>query len=105
MTASRTHTQIELPIVHRIITNGLKAGYAVSVFDGEEWALKRSTKRRDIYAALASTDSDQIRFCNASDGRLIGTILFIWGNGQDVVSDYTDKPEIEALVGPIGDGN
>jgi hypothetical protein len=36
MTTSRTHTQIELPIVHRIITNGLKAGYAVSVFDGEE---------------------------------------------------------------------
>jgi hypothetical protein len=50
--------------------------------------LKRSTKRRKIYAALASTDTDQVRF---RDGRLIGTILFVWGNGEDVVSDYTER--------------
>jgi hypothetical protein len=93
----------ELAIAHRIISNGLKAGYSVSVFDGEEWCLKRSTKRDEIYAALASTDTDQIRFRNAA-GESVGTVLLVWGNDEDVVGDCTDNEAISALIGPNSDG-
>lgn len=103
MTTLTEHETIELPIARRIIKNGLKAGYTISVYDGEVWTVKKSTNAREIHAALASTDSDTVRFRTA-DGVPVGSVLFIWGNGEEVVSDCTDKPEIDALIGQNSDG-
>jgi hypothetical protein len=91
------HEKIEQPICKRLVTKALEAGFTVSVYDGEEWALKRSTNKAEIVAAMFSTDCDTLRF-RAADGTVIGSVALIYGNGAEVISDYSDKPVIEQLV-------
>lgn len=87
----------EAKVVRPIIQRGLDAGYSVSVFDGEEWTVKRSTDRDRIMAALGTTDDDTVRFRNGDD--IVGSILLVYGNAPDeVVSDCTDNAAILALV-------
>lgn len=40
------------PINQMLIRRGLEAGYAVSVFEGEDWSLKRSRDGPEILAAI-----------------------------------------------------
>lgn len=94
---------IETQIAHRIISKALKAGYTVSVNDGEEWALKRSSDRSAICAAIQSTDHDYLRFRNAA-GENLGWVMLVWGNGDCVVSDHIDNDAMRALVGDEFDG-
>jgi hypothetical protein len=75
----------------------LAAGYTVCVYDGEEWALQRSSNRPDIIAAMYSTDSDTLRF-RLPEGRPVGSVVLIYGNGEDLVCDHTDNAETTALV-------
>ena len=42
----------------RLVRAAIAAGYTVSVYDGEEYPVKRSRKERQILAALASTEED-----------------------------------------------
>lgn len=96
--STTTPIDLEKRAAGRIIRRALAQGYLVSVNDGEEWTVKRSTKLREIMASLCSTDSDLVLLRKA-DGARIGSILFIWGNSpEEVAADYTDKPEIVALV-------
>ncbi|MEY9235383.1 hypothetical protein ABIF78_007706 [Bradyrhizobium japonicum] len=82
----------------RIIDRALAKGYLISVNDGEEWTVKKSSKRREIMDALQSTDSDTLMVRQA-DGAKVGVIYLVWGNSPDeIVCDHTDKPEICELV-------
>jgi hypothetical protein len=89
---------IEKQIAERIVDRALAAGYTVCVFDGEEWPLQRSSNRPDIIAAMYSSDSDTLRFCLPESGWRVGSIMLVYGNGPDVVSDHTDLPAINELV-------
>jgi hypothetical protein len=86
----------ERTITRRIVKAALAKGYTVSVYDGEEFALRRSSSERAIMKAIYSTDEDTLVMHGGE--RRIGQIYLVWGNGEDVVTDYTDCPEIEALV-------
>ena len=69
----------------------LDRGYSVSVFDGEEWPLKRSTNRAAILAAMGSTEGDTLRIYDENGDR-IGTFWLVYGNGPgELVSDHTDS--------------
>jgi hypothetical protein len=75
----------------------LDRGFAVSVNDGEEWVVKRSTDKATILAALFSTDEDQIVIRDASGARA-GWFHLIYGNdGYDVVADYTANEVCENI--------
>ncbi len=64
-------------------------GFSVSVFDGEEWTVKRSTDRERILMALFSTDQDLLKIHDAA-GQSAGWFELVYGNdGHDVVSDFT----------------
>ena len=89
---------IEKQICERLVDKALAAGYTISVYDGEEWPLKRSSNRPDILAAMYSTDSDVLRCCLPESGKAVGSIMLVYGNGGDVVSDYTDNEAMGALV-------
>jgi hypothetical protein len=95
--SQHTHQNIELPIARRLVRDALAKGYSVSVYDGEEWALKRSSKFTEIMGALASTDCDTLRFRNAA-GEIVGSVWLIWGNLDDLISDHTDNAAINDLV-------
>lgn len=89
-------TSQERMIATRLVTDILAAGHVVSVFDGEAFAIKRSADKAAILATLASTDCDNLWVRNA-EGELVGTILLIWGNGTDLISDCSDNPATLAL--------
>lgn len=45
--------------------------YTISVFDGEEWAVKRSTNAKEIDEAVRSVEEADLTIRN-SDGKMVG---------------------------------
>jgi hypothetical protein len=88
--------EIECAIARALIACGLKRGWSIDVFDGEEFTLRKSRDGEAIFKALATTDQDVLRFHDGD--RRIGNVLLIWGNGCDLVSDCSDYPEIVELI-------
>jgi len=91
---------IERLIAGRLVEAALAAGYWISVYDGEETTVSRSTDPAVIFPALCSTDHDVLNFGRGS-ARRAGWIALIWGNGRDLISDYTDNEASNALVDPV----
>jgi hypothetical protein len=90
--------RIEGKIVGTVVREGLKRGWTVSVYDSEEWTLKRSTDRLAIMDALFTTDMDTIRFRDAEDNNM-GFVFFVYGNsGYDVINDYAAGGPVEEMM-------
>jgi hypothetical protein len=90
----------ERKIVSSVIDSALARNYTISVYDGEEYSLKRSTDKSEILKALASTESDVLHF-RTEHGARIGWVWLIYGNGEDIISDWSDNKETDELVKPI----
>lgn len=93
-------TSGERGVATRLVRAAIHAGYTVSVYDGEEYTVKRSRRERQILDALASTEEDWLVIRN-SGGERLGFLRLIWGNdetGEELIADHTDRPEIEALA-------
>lgn len=97
----------ERAIVDRLIRGGLERGYLVSVSDGEEWALSKSSDYAAITAEVAATDTTILRFTDPAQADRIngrGSFLLIHGNDLDVVADYSDnKMTVELLSYATGE--
>lgn len=78
---------LEQRIVKHTVKALLTAGYALSVFDGENDSVV-TTENTILIDALMETDED---FLNVyKDGKRIGWVRFVYGNdGYDVICDYT----------------
>lgn len=80
-----------------LVHEALKGGNMISVYDGEEWCVKKSTDKQAIHLGLFTTDSDNIVVRN-KDGDRLGAFWLIYGNdGYDVISDYSVNPWTEDL--------
>jgi hypothetical protein len=93
-------TSGERGVATRLVRAAIKAGFTVSVNDGEEWTVKRSDSEAVILPALATTGYDTLRF-RSSAGDYIGSAFLVWGNeesGECLISDHTDNDIIGALV-------
>lgn len=99
----------ERQIIGAIITEALARGYAVSIHDGEEWALIRSTHRPTIEAEIGATDCTTLRFAKpgldetGKARKSAGSVFLVHGNGSEVIADYTDNAELEAILKPASD--
>lgn len=96
----KTRIKIEKAIVKAIVTNAIELGYTVSVYDGEEWCLRRSDDVKTIIAATFSTDLDCLCFREKTDeAKRVGTVQLVYGNdGFDVISDYTSNDTMETIL-------
>lgn len=92
----RNASHMEQKIAKALVDTALAKGYRISVNDGEEPVLVRSTDRYAIMQAMASTDMDILLFTNGQDR--IGSIVLIWGNEGDLISDASDTQLIEDLI-------
>jgi hypothetical protein len=107
---------VELNDYHRFTTAGerrtianllrvaFRKGYAISVYDGEEWTVKSSSNSDEITEALATTGEDTLKIYDKS-GFPLGKIYLIWGNaadGSELVADHNDEPAINELVSQAG---
>lgn len=92
---------IEKAIASKLIEIALEKGYTISVFDGEEYPLKRSTDAAAIMNALASTESDVIvlrKPDQLAKDQPIGRILLIWGNDHELISNHSDNALTNEVV-------
>jgi len=87
---------IERMVAEKLVTDALKTEYAITIRDGEEFTLRRSKEKNAILEAMCTTDEDYLYF--SLDGQNIGWVRLIWGNEEDVISDYTTDPRIERLL-------
>jgi hypothetical protein len=84
----RFASPVEQRIATGLVDHLLSLGYSLRVHDGEAFTSRRpSTDRVEVLAALASTGSDRVHLCTA-DGS-VGWVWLIWGNEEDLVSDYS----------------
>lgn len=89
--------KIESRIVRKVVEDALAQGFSLSVFDGEDWSVNKSTDKKEILENLQVCDEEKL-YLN-KDGRQVGGILFVYGNdGYDVISDYHTSLE-EVLTG------
>tara|TARA_R110000868_G_scaffold47912_1_gene156421 strand:+ start:420 stop:812 length:393 start_codon:yes stop_codon:yes gene_type:complete len=102
---SQYATAGEARVVRKLVKAAIAAGYSVSVNDGEEWTVKRSTSTKVIFDALATTGEDTIRISAADPSKTTGwhgagSFCLIYGNdpsGEEILADYTDNEVCEAL--------
>ena len=89
----------------KLVNAILKAGHTVSLFDCEEWTVKKSTDRVECYKALWTTDDDQI-IARDADGKKLGWFWLVYGNAEDgceLIADHTANEycdEIYKIVYP-----
>lgn len=94
----RAENIIERLVARQCIADLLAAGFVVSVNDGEETTLAKSTDTAAIVAAMFTTDEDwfylrDTRYPDAPEGHH-AWVRFIYGNsGWDVINDYTTNLE------------
>jgi hypothetical protein len=102
----RRRSEIERLIATKTIRALLAEGWVVSVFDGEETTVRHSSNDTEILDALGTTGEDMlIAHGGTFDGTVFtrksyrGWIHLVWGNGQDVVTDYTET--LEPVMAPV----
>lgn len=87
-------------VVQQIVNRALDKGYLLSVYDGEEYAIKDSTDAEEVMGQLGHCDAEWLGVWTPTGERRIGTIMLVYGNDADeVVADWTDNTEILEIVG------
>jgi hypothetical protein len=79
-------TDQEKKIVRKAARAILLAGYDIGVFDGEELTVPRTSNIETVMKALGTTEMDTLRVLEPAGDR-VASVLLIWGNGEDVISD------------------
>ena len=92
-------TDIEQKIVGKLLDDILAGGFAISVYDGEEYQVMRSRNLDEIKPEIGATDLTYV-YVSDQSGRRLGGIMLINGNDHDIISDYSDNVMINALVAP-----
>ena len=67
---------------HALIDFALVDGNTISINDSEEWVVKRSTDKRVILEAMASSGEDWLAVRDR-DGVLLGQFYLIYQNGSE----------------------
>lgn len=99
----------EQSTLRQIIRNAKANGYVISVYDGEEWPVKRSDDEKAIFEAATAVDTCTLKlrtrhtFINKAGqaGDTIGKLHLIFGNAEDgseLIADHTANAETEAFV-------
>ena len=82
-----------------LINKALAKDLTISVFDGEEWQVKRSTGYQAIKEAIESVDESQLRLRDQA-GEIVGWALIVLDCEPDAtVADFTYNPLMSELCG------
>jgi len=91
---------IETKLARAVVTGALGAGYWITVHDEEgPTATQECTDQDQIFEELAETDFNEIQLGGMSGHKFI---TFIWGLGDEVVSDHSVGLEDELAIWTAG---
>lgn len=79
--------EIERQIIVLLVEDLLTAGFTISVDNGEEAMFGPFNEAQWVFCAMSVTDRDDL-LCR-HNGEHVGSVRLVYGNGPDVVSDYT----------------
>ena len=97
----RVRRQIELAVVRHMLGQLLAAGHPITVNDGEDFPVKRSTDIEAIIQAAFAVDECWLSV-HKGKKELLGVIYLVFGNdGWDVIADY--HVSLEELLKPTND--
>jgi hypothetical protein len=90
----------ETSVVRSIVSSAIAQGYMISLFDGEEWAIKQATTVQEIMQGIMTTDCDKLRFRKRDDvGTPVGTVFLVYGNlASEVINDWSDNEATAAIL-------
>lgn len=79
-----------------LVKHALDKGYTVSVWDGEEWQVKRSTSIKAISEAVKSVDEAQLRFRDGEKPVGWALVSAFGLEPDETVMDHTTEDWLEA---------
>jgi hypothetical protein len=88
----------------RLVEIILSKGYLISVYDGEEYAVRLSDKLTDIMDSLDSTGIDVMYLSKATDApkpEKAGWVQLVWGNeedGSEIISDHSANQALNEIM-------
>jgi hypothetical protein len=89
-TAVQKRQAIERQIMNAAVDQLLSVGFSLGVFDGEELTIDHSRIKKEINAALMTTDEDYLFVYEDGAKDHFGWVRFVYGNdGWDVICDYS----------------
>lgn len=89
----------EKSVLRGIISRALAKGFTVSLFDGEEWVVRKSRNAQEVIGSMFTVDEETLRFCDA-DGVKVGDAFIVHGNSpEEVVCDHTDSDVMTEIIG------
>jgi len=97
---------IERLIIERILKAAIDASMKVTVSDGEDETLVDSSDLKEIGYHVGSSDETIIKLTDDAlpgASKRVGWMLFIHGNGIDVLSDYSANARTESLADLVAD--
>lgn len=96
MDSHKMYQRIERAIAGKLVRAALAEGRSISVHEGGAYAVRNADNYREVMAALCSTEFDTLRFDMNKGGR--GWAVFIWGNGLDVINDWSASAETACVA-------
>jgi hypothetical protein len=88
---------VEVELCQKLVKKGLAAGYRISVYDGEDCVRYASVREAEILEVLFETKLTKLRFLTPI-GKHVGDVVLIYGNGEDVISHWSDNVAINELI-------
>lgn len=101
---SQYATAGEARVARKLIRAALDAGYCISVNDGEETTLRRSSNYHQIVGALATTGADYLTIHDSRSCERAGVFVLIYGNdesGAELIADHWDNVVCCNLYGAV----
>ena len=73
-----------------LVNTSIKHGFTVSVFDGEEWQVKRSQQPKAIFDAIESVEEAQLRFRDMDGCKCGWAVVSAFGlQDEETVIDHS----------------
>ncbi len=101
--------EIEKRIITALLERLIEAGFSLSVWDGEEYAIINSRSVDDTLAEMGQTGEDDLQVSMPDPNDPYGdnghTVTLIYGNdGHDVIADYVmlrTLPSIQDILDQV----
>lgn len=91
------------PAYERLVRLALEKGYTISVWDGEEWAVKRGASAQEILDAIESVEEAELRIHDAK--RTNWVLVTAYGVAHDeTIIDHSVSKTLEDLMEQIKKG-
>lgn len=95
---SPTERRITRKLIEAIFA---EPGRCVQVDNGAEERTGLILNASGVYEHLAATGSDHIIIFEG--GERVGVVWLVWGNGEDLITDYSDNEFTRSIVEPLLD--